>query len=64
MLHLWQRVMTLQWSQVGYGLEKEVHVTTGQVWVEMHMTDWAKMQREDPVLNALLDWLKAKRRLI
>ena len=38
-----------------YGLEKEVHVTTGQVLVEMHVTDWAKTQRKDPVLNAVLD---------
>ena len=41
-------------------LEKEVHVTAGQVLVEMHMTDWAKMQREDPVLNAVLDWLETQ----
>ena len=30
-----------------YSLEKEVHVTAGWVLVEMHMTDWAKMQRDD-----------------
>ena len=24
----------------------------------MHMTDWAKTQREDPVLNTALDWLE------
>ena len=41
------------------GLEKEVHVTTGWVLVEMHVTDWAKTQREDPVLNTELDWLEA-----
>ena len=35
-----------------YGLEKEVHVAAGWVLVEMHATDWAKIQREDPVLNA------------
>ena len=45
-----------------YGIEKEVHVTTGQVLVEMHMTDWAKTQREDPVLNAVLDWLEAQKK--
>ena len=28
-----------------HGIEKEVHVATGQVLVEMHMTDWAKTQR-------------------
>ena len=27
----------------------------------MHVTDWAKRQREDPVLNAVLDWLEAQK---
>ena len=45
-----------------YGLEKEVCVTTGQVLVEMHMTDCAKTQREDPVLNGVLDWLEAQKK--
>ena len=47
-----------------YGVQKEVCVTTGQVLVEMHVTEWAKTQREDPVLNAVLDWLEAQKRLI
>ena len=42
-----------------HGIEKEVHVTAGWVLVEMHMTDWAKTQKEDPVLNAVLNWLEA-----
>ena len=42
-----------------HGIEKEVCFTAGQVLVEMHVTDWAKTQREDPVLNAVLDWLEA-----
>ena len=37
------------------GVEKEVHGTTGWVLVEMHVTDWAEAQREDPVLNTVLD---------
>ena len=45
-----------------HGLEKDVHVTRGQVLVEMHVTDWAKTQREDPVLNAMLDWLEAQKK--
>ena len=45
-----------------YGLEKEVHVTAGHVFIEMHVTDWAKTQREDPVLNAVLDWLEAQKK--
>ena len=28
--------------------EKEVRVAAGQVLVEMHVTDWATAQREDP----------------
>ena len=39
------------------GMEKEVCVAMGWVLVEMHVTDWAETQREDPVLNAVLNWL-------
>ena len=45
-----------------HGLEKEVHVTTGWVLVEMHVTDWAKTQRKDPVLNIVLDLLEAQKK--
>ena len=38
-------------------------VTAGQVLVEMHVTDWAKRQREDPVLSAVLDWLEAQKKM-
>ena len=44
------------------GVGKEVCVATGQVLVEMHMTDWAETQREDPVLNAVLNWLEAQKK--
>ena len=44
------------------GMEKEVCVTSWQVLVEMHMTDWARTQREDPVLNAVLNWLEAQKK--
>ena len=44
------------------GLEKGVCVATGQVLVKMHMTDWAKTQREDPVLDAVLNWLEAQKK--
>ena len=46
-----------------YCLEKEVCVAAGWVLVEMHMIDWAKTQREDPVLNAVLDWLEAQKKM-
>ena len=45
-----------------HGMEKEVHVATGWVLVEMHMTDWAKTQREDLVLNTVLNWLEAPKK--
>ena len=40
-----------------HNIEKEVHVASGQVQVKMHMTDWATAQKEDPVLNAVLNCL-------
>ena len=43
-------------------LEQEVHVAAGCMLVQMHVTDWAEAQREDPVLSIVLDWLKAQKR--
>ena len=43
-------------------IEKEVHVATGQVLVEMHVTNWVAAQREDPKLDAVLHWLEAKKK--
>ena len=43
-------------------LEKEVCVADGQVLVEMHVTNWASAQREDPVPDAVLHWLEAKKK--
>ena len=43
-------------------LEKEVHVATGCVLVQMHVTEWAKAQREDPLWSAVSDWLKAQKK--
>ena len=40
-------------------LEQEVHLTAGWPLVGMHVTDWAKAQKEDPKLSTVLDWLKA-----
>ena len=28
----------------------------------MHVTNWAKAQREDPVLNTVLNWLEAQKK--
>ena len=45
-----------------HGMEKEVHVTAGQVLVQMHVTDWAEAQREDSVLSTVLNWLEAQKK--
>ena len=44
-------------------LEKEVQVATGQVLVEMHVTNWAVAQKEDPKLDAVLQWLESKKKI-
>ena len=41
-----------------HNIEREVHVTTGQVQVKMHVTASAIAQREDPVLDAMLNSLE------
>ena len=33
-----------------------------QVLVEMHVTNWAAAQKEDPELDAVLQWLEAKKK--
>ena len=41
--------------------EQEVRVTAGCSLVEMHVTNWPETQTEDPMLSAMLDWLKAQK---
>ena len=43
-------------------LEKEVQVTAGPVLVEMHITNWAVAQKEDPELDAVLQWLGSRKK--
>ena len=43
-------------------LEQEVHVAAGRVLVEMHVTDWAVAQKEDPELDAVLQWLGSRKK--
>ena len=45
-----------------HNIEKEIHVAAGQVLVEMHVTNWAAAQREDPALDAVLHWLEDKKK--
>ena len=42
--------------------EKEVRVAAGQVLVEMHVTNWATAQKEEPELDAVLQWLESKKK--
>ena len=44
-------------------IEKKVCVATGQVLVEMCVTNWATAQTEDPALDAVLHWLEAKKKI-
>ena len=44
-------------------IEKEVCVAVVQVLVEMHVTNWAAAQTEDPELDAVLHWLEAKKKI-
>ena len=45
-----------------HDMEKRGMLIAGWVLVEMHVTNWAETQREDPVLNAVLDWLEAQKK--
>ena len=39
-----------------------MRVAAGRALVEMHVTDWAKAQKEDPELDAVLQWLGSKKK--
>ena len=43
-------------------LEQEVWFAIGQVLVEMHVTNWAAAQKEDPELDAVLQWLGSRKK--
>ena len=45
-----------------HNIEKQVCVAAGWVLVEMHVTNWPEAQREDPVLNAVLNSLEAQKK--
>ena len=49
--------------EVDQEMEKEVCVTDRQVLVEMHVTNWAADQREDPELDGVLHCLEAKKKI-
>ena len=43
-------------------LEQEMWLTIGRVLVEMRITDWAAAQKEDPELDAVLQWLGSRKK--
>ena len=43
-------------------LEQEIRVAARQVLVEVHVTNWAKAQKEDPELETVLQWLGSKKK--
>ena len=61
---------TTQWAKVhnptrikgDHSLEQEGCFTAGHTLVQMHIFDWTKTQREDPMLSAVLDWLQAQKK--
>ena len=44
-------------------MEQEVRVAAGRILVEMHVTNWARAQKEDPELDAVLQWLSSKKKV-
>ena len=45
-----------------HDLEQEVDVTAGHALLQMLITDWSEALKEDPVLNAVLDWLEMQKK--
>ena len=45
-----------------HNIEMEVCVAVGWILVEMHVTNWAAAQRQDPVLDVVLNWLEAQKK--
>ena len=60
---------TVHWAKVhdpaivegDHHLEHEICVAAGHALVQMHVTDWAEAQKEDPMLSTVLNWLKAQK---
>ena len=42
-------------------LEQEVWVTAGHTMEEMYVINWVEAQRKNPMLSAVLDWLKTQK---
>ena len=49
-------------SKVTNSWSRKCRFAAGQVLVEMHVTNWAVAQKEDPELDAVLQWLGSKKK--
>ena len=58
----WAEVHNPTIAKGDLSLEREVHATAGCWLVQMHVLDWVKAQREDPMLSPVSDWLKAQKK--
>ena len=58
----WAKVHDPTIVEGDHNLEQEVCIAAGCTLVQMHVTDWAEAQMEDPMLSAVLDWLKAQKK--
>ena len=58
----WVEVHDPTVAEGDHDFEQEVCVAAGHILVQMHVTNWAKAQREDPVLSRVLDWLEAQQK--
>ena len=43
-------------------MKQEVCIAAGHPLLKMHATDYAKAQKEDPMLSTVLDWLKTQKK--
>ena len=58
----WAKVHSPAVVEGDHCLEKEICVAIRHTLVQIHVTDWAETQKEDPMLSAVLDWLKAQKK--
>ena len=58
----WAKVHDLAIIRGDCSLIQEVCVTTGHMLVQVHVTDCAEAQKEDPTLSTVLNWLKAQKK--
>ena len=51
----WAKVYNSAIVEGNHHMQQGVHAATGHALVQMHITDWAEAQKEDPMLSAVLN---------